>query len=269
MAGINKIILIGNLEADPEVRYTPSGTAVANFNMATEEQWSDREGQKQTRKGWHRIVAWRRLGEICGEYMRKGSQCFIEGRLQTRSWEDQDGNKRWTTEVIAQNMQMLGSADRGQSEQFSDGPDSTQNATPQGGVNKVILLGRLGSDPEVKQIPSGSTVANFSIATSEEWKDKNSGEKQERTEWHRIVAWDKLGQMCGQSLHKGSQVYIEGRVQTRSWEGQDGNKRWTTEIVAQMVRILGASGKGGRAESTEERFPTEEPINVPEDDIPF
>jgi single-strand DNA-binding protein len=269
MAGVNKIILIGNLEADPEVRYTPSGTAVANFNMATSEQWTDREGQKQSRKGWHRIDAWRRLGEICGEYLHKGKQVYIEGRLQTDSWEDQDGNKRYSTKVVAREMQMLGSADRGQSEQFSDGSDSTQDATPQGGVNKVILLGRLGSDPEVKQIPSGSTVANFSIATSEEWKDKNSGEKQERTEWHRIVAWDKLGQMCGRSLHKGSQVYIEGRVQTRSWEGQDGNKRWTTEIVAQMVRILGAAGKGGRAESTEERFPTEEPINIPEDEIPF
>ncbi|MBC8176364.1 MAG: single-stranded DNA-binding protein [Desulfobacteraceae bacterium] len=164
---------------------------------------------------------------------------------------------------------MLGSADRGQSEQFSDGPDSGQDAAPQDGVNKVILVGRLGRDPEVKQIPSGSTVANFSIATSEEWKDKTSGEKQERTEWHRIVAWDKLGQMCGDSLHKGSQVYVEGRVQTRSWEGQDGNKRWTTEIVAQIVRILGAGGRGGRAESTEDRFPTEEPINIPEDEIPF
>jgi len=267
MAGVNKVILIGELEADPEVRYTPSGTAVANFSIATAEQWADREGQKQSRKAWHKIVAWRRLGEICGEYLRKGSQCFIEGRLQTRTWEDQDGNKRWTTEVIAQNMQMLGSSDRGQGEQGLDGPDSTKNTTE--GVNKAILVGRLGGDPEVRQIPSGSTVANFNIATSEEWKDKNSAEKQERTEWHRIVAWDSLGQMCGESLHKGSQVYIEGRLQTRSWEGQDGKKRWTTEIVAQIVRILGSAGKWGRAESREENFPTEEPINVPEDDIPF
>ena len=83
MAGVNKIILIGNLEADPEVRYTPSGSAVANFSMATSEQWTDREGQKQTRKGWHRIDAWRRLGEICGEYLHKGKQVYIEGRLQT------------------------------------------------------------------------------------------------------------------------------------------------------------------------------------------
>ena len=269
MAGINKIILIGNLEADPEVRYTPSGTAVANFSMATVENWSDRDGQTQSRKGWHRIVAWRRLGEICGEYLRKGSQCYMEGRLQTKSWEDQDGNKRWTTEVIAQTMQMLGSAGGDQDEQFSDGPLSAPVTAEQSGVNKVILVGRLGNDPEVKQIPSGSTVANFSVATSEEWKDKNSGEKQERTEWHRIVAWDKLGQTCGDSLHKGTQIYLEGRLQTRSWEGQDGNKRWTTETVAQIMRILGTGGKGGRAESTEERFPTEEPINIPEDEIPF
>ena len=138
------------------------------------------------------------------------------------------------------------------------------------GVNKVILVGRLGKDPEVRYTPSGAAVANFSIATSEEWKDKNTGEKQERTEWHRIVAWRRLGEICGEYLHKGSQIYIEGRLQTRDWEDRDGNKRYTTEVVAQSMQMLGGStGKQGRAESTEESFPVEEPISVPDDDIPF
>jgi len=108
------------------------------------------------------------------------------------------------------------------------------------GINKAILIGRLGSDPEIRYTPSGVAVANFSIATSEEWKDKDSGEKKERTEWHRIVAWRRLGEICGEYLSKGRQVYIEGRIQTRSWEDKEGNKKYTTEIVASDVQFLGS-----------------------------
>jgi len=117
------------------------------------------------------------------------------------------------------------------------------------GINKAILVGRLGSDPEVRYTPSGVAVANFNIATSEEWKDKDTGEKKERTEWHRIVAWSKLGEICGEYLSKGRQVYIEGRIQTRSWEDRDGNKKYTTEIVATDVQFLGGrdAGPGARA----------------------
>ncbi|MBW2585265.1 MAG: single-stranded DNA-binding protein, partial [Deltaproteobacteria bacterium] len=98
MAGINKVILIGNLGGDPEVRYTPSGDAVANFNIATSEEWKDKDtGEKKVRTEWHRIVAWRRLGEICGEYLSKGRQVYVEGRIQTNAWEDKEGNKRYTT----------------------------------------------------------------------------------------------------------------------------------------------------------------------------
>jgi len=107
------------------------------------------------------------------------------------------------------------------------------------GINKVILIGRLGKDPEVRRTPDGTAVANFSIATSEEWKDKNSGEKRERTEWHRIVAWRRLGEICGEYLSKGRQVYIEGRIQTREWEDKEGVKKYTTEIVASQVQFLG------------------------------
>ena len=113
------------------------------------------------------------------------------------------------------------------------------------GINKVILIGRLGQDPEVRYTPSGVAVANFSIATSEEWTDKDSGEKKERTEWHRIVAWRRLGEICGEYLSKGRQVYVEGRLQTRSWDDRDGNKRYTTEIVASDVQFLGSRDMAG------------------------
>jgi len=110
MAGLNKVMLIGYLGADPEIRYTADGTAVATFRIATTRRWTNKNGEKVDQTEWHRIVAWRRLGEICAQYLSKGKQVYIEGRLQTRSWEGKDGNKRWTTEIIAQNLQMLGRA---------------------------------------------------------------------------------------------------------------------------------------------------------------
>lgn len=111
---INKAILIGNLGADPEVRYTQNGTAVANFNIATTETWV-KEGQKEEKTEWHRIVAFARLGEICGEYLSKGSKVYIEGRIQTRQWDDKDGNKRYTTEIVAREMKMLSPRGGGES----------------------------------------------------------------------------------------------------------------------------------------------------------
>jgi single-strand DNA-binding protein len=137
------------------------------------------------------------------------------------------------------------------------------------GVNKVILVGNLGADPEVRYTTSGSAVANFRIATSEEWRDKNSGEKQSRTEWHRVVAFGRLGEICGEFLHKGKQVYIEGRLQTRSWEDKDGNTRYTTEIVAREMQMLGAAPGRDSREPDRGGGGMDEPVTVPEDDIPF
>jgi len=108
--GINKAILVGNLGADPEIRYTPSGMAVANFRIATSETFN-KDGQKETRTEWHRIVAFGKLAEICGEYLAKGKQVYIEGKIQTRKWTDKDGNDKYTTEILANQMQMLGGRD--------------------------------------------------------------------------------------------------------------------------------------------------------------
>ncbi len=110
MAGINKVILVGNLGADPEIRYAPSGTAVANFRLATSETRVNKDGQKETKTEWHKIVTFGKLAEICGEYLAKGKQVYIEGKIQTRSWDDKDGNKKYMTEIVANTMQMLGSA---------------------------------------------------------------------------------------------------------------------------------------------------------------
>ncbi|GMR20248.1 MAG: single-stranded DNA-binding protein [Gammaproteobacteria bacterium] len=113
------------------------------------------------------------------------------------------------------------------------------------GVNKVILVGNLGRDPEIRYAASGSAIANVNIATSETWKDKNTGEKQEKTEWHRVVFFGRLAEIVGEYLKKGSQIYVEGRLQTRKWQDKEGQDRYTTEIVANEMQMLGSRAGGG------------------------
>ena len=149
------------------------------------------------------------------------------------------------------------------------------------GINKVILVGNLGKDPELSYLPSGQSVAKFSLATSRSYKDK-SGEMKEETEWHNIVAWGKLGEICAQYLTKGRQAYVEGRIQSRTWEGRDGQKRTTVDIVASDVQMLGGRGEGGGSErsgrsmggergssSADEGSQETGAPEITDDDIPF
>lgn len=135
-------------------------------------------------------------------------------------------------------------------------------------VNKVILIGRLGADPEIRYTPSGAEVATFRMATSESWTNK-SGEKEERTEWHRIVAWRGLAKICGEYLNKGKLVYVEGRLRTRSWEDRDGNKRTTTEIEATDMKMLGGVGEASRKAKEAEPESAPPAATKEEEDIPF
>lgn len=153
------------------------------------------------------------------------------------------------------------------------------------GVNKVILIGNLGADPEVRYMPSGSSVANISLATNDSWKDKQTGELQERTEWHKVCLFDKLAQIAGEYLKKGSKIYIEGSIRTRKWQDQSGNDRYTTEIVANTMQMLDAKdlkSKGGDFSDNNTGFTSNvknNTQNLPEmaldaaieetDDIPF
>jgi single-strand DNA-binding protein len=141
------------------------------------------------------------------------------------------------------------------------------------GVNKVILIGNLGSDPEIRYTQSGQAVAHFNIATTDTWTDKN-GQSQERTEWHRIVVWGKQAENCSKYLSKGRQIYVEGRLQTREWQDKEGNKRQTTEIVANDVQFLGGGGSAGRGVAAAGLEPEAPPRGggmggPPDDDIPF
>ena len=151
------------------------------------------------------------------------------------------------------------------------------------GINKVILVGNLGADPETRAMPSGTTVANLRIATSESWRDKQSGEQQERTEWHRVALFGRLAEVAGEYLRKGSQVYIEGSLRTRKWTDKQGNERYSTEIVASEMQMLGGrgggggagAGAGGSSDAPRERGEFAEPVSSStereefDDDIPF
>ena len=142
------------------------------------------------------------------------------------------------------------------------------------GINKVILIGNLGKDPEVKYMPSGDPVTNITLATSETWKDKSTGENVEKTEWHRVVFFKRLAEIAGEYLKKGSKVYIEGRLQTRKWQGQDGQDRYTTEIVANEMQMLDSKG-GAAPMASANAKPAQQPAMAGEgapdfdDDIPF
>ena len=157
------------------------------------------------------------------------------------------------------------------------------------GVNKVILVGNLGNDPEVRDMPNGNKVANITIATSDTWKDKTTGEQREKTEWHRVSLFGKLAEIAGEYLHKGSQVYIEGQLQTRKWQNKEGQDQYTTEVVVQgfdgVMQMLGSrnNSEGGSTPAAQQQTPpaaqqqtppaaqqqTPPPLNDEDDDIPF
>lgn len=147
------------------------------------------------------------------------------------------------------------------------------------GINKVLIMGNLGTEPETRYMPSGAAVTNIRVATSEVWKDKQSGERQERTEWHRIVLFNRLGEIAAQYLHKGSRVFVEGSLRTNKWQDQNGNDRYTTEIIASAMQLMDSKGSGG---NFDQEMPQEAPAQQEkrqpatvaadeefDDDIPF
>lgn len=132
MSGVNKVILVGRLGGDPDMRYMPNGKAVANMTVATSESWKDKDGQKQEKTEWHKVVMFDKVAEVCGEYLKKGREVYFEGRIQTRKWQDKDGNDRYTTEIVAKEMQMLGSK--------NDAPQGSESPTD-------------GTPPDMEDIP--------------------------------------------------------------------------------------------------------------------
>ncbi len=247
MAGVNKVILVGNAGRDPEVRYLPSGNSVANFTLATSDNRSNKDGQREERTEWHRIVAFGELSDLCAKSVSKGKPVYVEGRLQTRQWDDKEGNKRTTTEIVASQVQVLG-----------DGGD----------VNKAVLIGRVEKAPEVRQLSSGRDVANFNLITT---SSRPNGEGEERAETHRLVAFGKTAEICGKYLTPGKLIYIEGRIQTREWQDREGQSRQTTEFIVNNMQMLGPRGDAPPRAAAVGSASVETVAEGPpaDDDIPF
>ena len=230
MYALNRAQIIGHLTERPQIRQTPTGQSVGDLNIITKQTFINASGKPQTGISYINVVVWRGLADICDKFLKKGSQVFIAGRIQTDDWEDQEGQKRYKTRVVADEMILL--------DPRVANPALSEDSKVGGGMNQSEILGNVTRDPELRQTPNGDSVCSFGVATNFAWKDR-AGEQQEKTEFHNIVAWGELAKSLGESVRKGRKVYIAGRLQTRSWETPDGKKRWTTEIIADRALALG------------------------------
>ncbi|PIP65639.1 hypothetical protein COU77_03825 [Candidatus Peregrinibacteria bacterium CG10_big_fil_rev_8_21_14_0_10_49_16] len=234
MFSLNRISLIGYQTQSVDLKTLPSGTNVADLNIVVPHTFTTAAGEQEGRS-FHTVTLWGGMAGVAGQFVRPGSHVFIAGRLQTDSWDDQQtGEKRTKTKVNAQEMILLD-------------PKDGQLSQPQGAkqvlqsLNRGEVLGHVTRDPEMRTTPSGQHVLTLGVATNDRWKDKNTGEMRENTEFHNVVIWGDLAQETMQGIKKGNRVYAAGRVQTRSFETQAGAKRYVTEIIADQVSLLGVA----------------------------
>jgi single-strand DNA-binding protein len=283
MYALNKAQVIGHLTEDPQIRQTPNGQTVGDLNIVTKQTFTNVSGQPQQGTSYHSIVVWRGLADISSRFLKKGSQVYIAGRIQTDEWEDQQtGQKRYKTRVVADELILLDP--RNPNSPLSD------ESKVAGGLNHAQVVGNVTRDPELRQTPNGDSVVSFGIATNFSWKSRD-GQDQEKTEFHNIVAWGDLAKSIAESVKKGRKMYIAGRLQTRSWETPDGQKRYATEIIAENALALGVPDADIGAASvttevkvsepvvkTDEKVVPENPTEVPEvkyesevkpEDLPF
>ena len=233
MYSYNRVHIIGYQTQPIELRQTPGGTSVTDLNLVVPYVFKDQSGVQQSGKSFHTVTVWGGMADVAGQYLRPGSQVFVSGRLQTDSWDDaQSGEKRSKTKLVALDMILLDPKD-GQ----RPAPEGAPHIT--GVVNTTEIVGNTTRDPEIRTTTSGQQVVSLGVATNDRWRDKSTGENQERSEFHNIVVWGDLAQEVSQHIKKGMRVYTSGRVQTRSWETQSGEKRYTTEIIAERVILLG------------------------------
>ncbi len=230
MLCLNRAQIIGHLTQDPDIRQTPAGVSVGDLNLMTKSKFINLEGQVQIVTAFHNVVVWRGLADLSQKYLRKGKQVYLAGRIQTESWEDQDGNKKYKTKVIAEDLILL--------DPKNPLPVLGDDVEIGGGLNRAEILGNMCRDPELRTTPNGSSVCSFGVATNEQWKGQD-GSQQERTEFHNVVVWGKLAEQVSKEISKGRKVHISGRLQTRSWETPDGVKKYTTELIADSVTSLG------------------------------
>lgn len=233
MFSLNRIEIIGYQTQPVNLRKTPGGTSVTDLNIVVPYSFRSEKGDIINGKSFHTVTVWGSMADVAGQYVRPGGQLYISGRLQTDSWEDeQTKDKRSKTKIVAMDMILLDP--KGGQIEVPAGSSAISNC-----LNRVQAIGNMTKDPELRTTTSGQHVLSFSVATNERWKDKASGEFKERSEFHNVVAWGELAVEIQKYIKKGQRVYVSGRLQTRTWETQTGQKRYTTEIIAEQVSLLG------------------------------
>lgn len=233
MFSLNRVHLIGYQTQPVDVRQTPGGTSVTDLNLVVPYAFRSESGEMLEGKSFHVITLWGAMAGIAGQFLKPGGQVFVAGRLQTDSWEDeQTHEKRSKTKIVALDMILLD-------------PKDGQMQAPEGikklasCFNRADLVGNVTRDPEMRTTTSGQKVLTLGIATNDRWKDKQSGESKERSEFHNVVIWGDLAEEVEKAVRKGCRVFVSGRVQTRSFETAAGVKRYATEVIADTVSLLG------------------------------
>ena len=251
MYALNRAQIIGHLTEDPQIRQTPSGQTVGDLNLVTKALFRTGSGEMQVSSSYHNVVVWRGLADISQRFLKKGSQVFISGRIQTDEWDDAStGQKRYKTRITADEMILL--------DPKTPNPELPETSAVGGALNQAEIIGNISRDPELRQTPNGNSVVSFGVATNYTWKDR-AGENQEKTEFHNVVAWDELAQGIADHFKKGRKVYIRGRLQTRSWETPDGNRRYTTEVIAEGALALGTANNELGTPSVETQVSVSQP----------
>lgn len=252
--GLNKAMIIGYIEREPEKRYTANGQAVASFSVSTNRRWTTNAGEARQSTEWFNIVVWGRLAEIADERLLKNQRIYTEGYLQTRSWQDESGQRHFRTEVIANKLIPMDTREAIDLQNLEGACEETPLC-----LNRVTVIGNLGRDPEMRYTPSGQAVTSFSLAATRSWTTA-AGERHDATEWFNIVSWGSLAEICNQYLAKGRRVYVEGELRTRGWEHPDGKKHFRTELVANEMIMLGPRPPANGAEPAPELYNEEPPF---------
>jgi single-strand DNA-binding protein len=251
--GLNRVMIIGFVGQNPGKRYAAVGQPVTSFRVSTDRRWTTSTGESRESTEWFNVVLWGSLAEAASQRLRKNQRIYAEGYLQTRSWEDADGQRHFRTEVVANKLIPMDDRNTIAKENLDDNCEETPLC-----LNRVTVIGNLGRDPEMRYTPAGQAVTSFSLATTRPGALVD-GERRDTTEWFNVVSWGSLAEICNQYLTKGRRVYIEGELRTRGWEHPDGKKHFRTELVANEMILLGPRPRTNRAEHGPDSYQAESP----------
>ena len=240
--GLNKVMIIGFVEREPELRHATEDQPVTSFSVSTNRRWKTSSGEPRESTEWFNVVAWGGLASATCRRLKSNQRIYAEGHLQTRSWEDANGQRHFRTEVVA--SKLIPMDDRSSIPQAELLEDNEETPLC---LNRVMVIGNLGRDPEMRYTPGGQAVTSFSLAATRTWGSAN-GERRDATEWFNVVSWGNLAEICNQYLSKGRRVYVEGELRTRGWEHPDGKKHYRTELVANEMIMLGPRPAGSGAQ---------------------